>query len=299
MIALKGVYLVEAVYANIGLRTFSDLDFLVRKNELSTVLSLMQELGYRVSTYYDPQDANLDTKHIPPMEKEGGPIVEMHWGILEENEPFEINMDGIWQGAIPARVAGVDVLALDNEDLLLHLCIHFTYQHRLRAGLKYLVDIAEVLHKFKEEVDWQKLVSTAAAWGAQRVVWLTFSLLDEILGTTVPREVLDQLIPQAVDPGILQQAIFQVLPAGKGMQGSLTPDLVTLAGTHGIFARFRLIWSRIFLPRRVIARLYNISPDSFKIYGYYFVRFSELYRVYCRSIWRLFKREEHAIGRPG
>ena len=91
VIVLKGLYLVEHIYPSIGLRTFGDLDLLVRKERLADALVVMQGLGYKLSTWYDPREANTDIKHLPPLEKVDAPTVEMHWTILEEDEPFSID----------------------------------------------------------------------------------------------------------------------------------------------------------------------------------------------------------------
>jgi len=74
-------------------------------------------------------DQNIDTKHVPPMQKEGGAMVEVHWTLLEEDEPFTIDADALWERTVPARIANLDALALSVEDLVLHLCLHLAYQH--------------------------------------------------------------------------------------------------------------------------------------------------------------------------
>ena len=127
VIVLKGLFLVENIYASIGLRTFSDLDLLVRRERLADALSVMQGLGYKLFTWYDPNVQYTDIKHIPPLEKPGYPTVDVHSIILEEDEPFTIDTDRLWQRVIPATAAGAGVLALGLENMVLHLCLHFTY----------------------------------------------------------------------------------------------------------------------------------------------------------------------------
>ena len=68
VIVLKGLYLVESIFATIGLRTFSDLDLMVRRERLADALVVMQGLRYALSTWYDPKVQYSDIKHIPPLE---------------------------------------------------------------------------------------------------------------------------------------------------------------------------------------------------------------------------------------
>ena len=72
---------------------------------------------------------------------------------------------------------------------------------------------------------------------------------------------------------------------------SLTPDLAALSYTERFFDKVKLILSRIFLPRRVIARLYNVSPQSPRVYLYYGVRFKELFLLYSSSVMRLLRKD--------
>ncbi len=293
-IVLKGLYLIEHVYPAIGLRTFGDLDLMIRRGRLADALELMQGLGYTLSTWYDAEEVNTDIKHLPPLEKADAPAIELHWTILEEDEPFTIDAEGLWRRAEPVTAAGVGALALDLEDLVLHLSMHFTYQHRLRAGLRNVYDIAAVLQQHEGRVDWQKLVRTAREWGAERVTWLTLCMLAELTEVKAPSEVMEKLVPKAPPDEMVARALEQVLPAGQtGV--ALTPDLAELPDA-GLFARLKLVWRRVFIPRRVLAREYNLDPGSLKIYGYYVVRLCDLWRRYARSGWRLVTGDESALA---
>jgi hypothetical protein len=126
---LKGIYLLENVYPDIGARSMSDVDLLVKKQDLPKCLAVMHELGYQANSYFSLADKNIDTKHVPPMEKAGSHLVEVHWTLLEEDEPFTIDANALWKRVIPAQIANVDALALGVEDLVLHMSLHLTYQH--------------------------------------------------------------------------------------------------------------------------------------------------------------------------
>lgn len=290
VIVLKGIYLVETIYPEITMRTFGDIDILVHRSELLEVISCIEGLGYQVSTYFDVNDINTDIKHIPPMEKAGAPIIEVHWTILEENEPFTIDTEGLWRRAVTASVAGVDVLALGVEDLILHLCTHLGYQHQLKIGLKGLFDIAKVLAHFQGQVDWTQLVGIARQWGVERVVWLVLKLAEDLLGTQVPQTVLNQLVPGSVPPDVISSARVQLL-AGEGQTVQMTPDLAKFASTSGLGSRLNLILRRVFIPQQSLARLYNVSPRSLKIIGCYFRRIGDLLRQYGSSVRRIWSKE--------
>ncbi len=287
---LKGIYLVENVYQAIGARPFGDVDLMVRKAQISGAVSQLEQLGYHQSTYFSAADTNLDIKHVPPMVNEAGVTVELHWTILEEEEPFTIDVGGLWARAIPAQIGGVGVLALSPEDLLVHLCLHLGYQHSWNMGFRGLYDIAEVLRHFETTLDWTMVRQIAEDWGAERVTWMALDLAEALFGAPVPKAFMDALQPGSLEPWMIAQA-RSLLMSTAAPKAPMTPDLAGLAGEKGIIKRFKRLFSRVFIPRSRLARLYNVPPDSIRIYGCYFKRFFELKRQYGSSVRRLFKKD--------
>ena len=183
------------------------------------------------------------------------------------------------------RAADVDVLALSNEDLILHLCMHFTYQHKLRAGLKYLYDLAEVIKKRANQIDWHELIQTAKDWNAERVIWLTFQLLKRITGVDTPPVIELELMPNLIEPETLNKAMRQIFTLEQD-SGILTPDLAELAQSKGIYSKFKLIFQRIFISKKAMARLYHLNPNSLCLYAYYLRRTMDLIKDYRKTVWK-------------
>jgi len=295
VITLKGLYLAENVYSDISLRTFGDLDLMVHKGHVNEAIACLQDLGYTLVTYYNSGDVNRDIKHVPPMIKTSGPCVEIHWTILEEDEPFTIDAGGLWQRAVPARVAGVDVLALGCEDLVLHLCVHLGYQHNFKIGLMGLYDIVEVLQHFQASIDWRKLIATAREWGAERVVWLVLKLAKELLGAEAPGDVYGWLIQETVPEALLAEARVQLLVRDSQVV-QMTPDLAKLASSRGLLARSKVLLSRVLIPRAALARLYNVPPRSLRIIGCYFRRARDLWQSYRGAIKQVLSQDKAAMA---
>jgi len=298
VIVLKGLYLTEQIYPAVGLRSFDDFDLLLKPADMPTALASLQALGYTLFTWYDPKMPDRDVAHIPPLQQPGYPTVELHRTILGEEEPFSIDPAGLWQRAVAARVAEVEVAALSPEDLLLHLCLHLTYQHRLVRGVRGLYDLAAVLQRRGGEIDWRQLEESARQWGVQRVVWLTLRLMQRVTGEEVPQEVLRSLQPEPEPLEVEEQALRQLIGEEQS-RINLTPDLAALAQAQGWRGRLRLVAERVFLPRQRLGREYNVNPRSLKIYCYYPRRAWDLYRQYHRTAWNLLRgrREEQEATR--
>lgn len=283
-IALKGIYLVENINRTIAERYFCDVDLLVKRADLPKAIVRAQECGFKPSTYFDPADQDIDIKHVPPMFNHEGLPLEIHWTLLEEDEPFNIDTAELWQRAIPAKVAGVDVLALSPEDFAAHLCLHLTYQHHLSLGLKGLLDVADVLRHFQGQFDWDRFLSIVNSWQCQRVAWLTLSLVREFSAVSIPDEVIILLQPVGIETWVIQQARTQITTDNSTRAG-VTPDLAEFSETNSFFSKLKIGMSRVFLPRRVIARLYNLRPNSPEILKGYFLRVKDLSRRYGNRVW--------------
>lgn len=288
---LKGIYLLENVYGNIGARSMNDIDILVKKQDLAKSLQIMQTLGYQHTGYFSLRDHNTDTKHVPPMQKAGGHLLEVHWTLLEEYEPFTIDIEALWARMVPAKIAGVEALALGVEDLILHLCLHLTYQHFLTLGLRGLLDIGLVLHQFADEINWSRLVETARSWGAEKVTALTLKLVESQLEVPIPAEVFTSLLPEGIAPELLENARSLLFERGQTL-ANLTPDLVEMSASRNLITKVKIGLQRVFIPRLALARIYNLEPNSLKILGFYWVRLVDLFRSYGSTILNLQQGDE-------
>ena len=292
---LKGVYLLEHAYPDIAVRSMNDIDILIQKIDLAECIRILEGLGYHTTGYFNLDDGNTDTKHVPPMQKKGGVLLEVHWTLLEEDEPFTIDVEAMWERTVPATISDVNVLSLGVEDLILHLCLHLAYQHYLQLGLRGLVDIALVIHKFRSEIDWNRLVEIAKSWGAERVTALTLKLLETQLNVSIPSEVASALLTEGIEPSLLEQARSQLLDRVR-FEDHLTPDLVRMNADKNVFSKVRIGLQRVFIPRLTLARIYNVSPNSPKIVGAYWGRLKYLVRNYGGTLSRL--RNKYKTIRP-
>ncbi len=291
VIGLKGLYLLENVYKDIGVRAMNDLDILVRHEDIPHTIETLQRLSYMPSTFFDGSAPNQDVKHVPPMSLADGTTIEAHWSLLEEDEPFAIDPRGLWQRARPARLAETDACALSVEDLILHLCIHAVYQHYLKIGLRGMLDIALVLKNGAEHVNWSKLNEIAREWGAEKTLALSFGLLQDMGWARLPEVFLSDLLPEPLDTAILTKAKSLLLQENLAPD-VITPDVAALTSTKNLVQKARVVLNRIFIPRPALARLYKLNPNSPGILLGYFRRTFDLFRQYGRTVRKISAKDE-------
>jgi hypothetical protein len=134
----------------------------------------------------------------------------VHWNIEDDESPFAIDVNGLWQRTRPVQIAGVFALALAPEDQLLHLCLHASYNHgwlQFEAGLRPLIDIGATLRHFAHRIDWDVFAQRAFDWKVQRCAWLTLTLASCLLGADVPERVVTALAPQSGDRAVVDDAV--------------------------------------------------------------------------------------------
>ena len=124
VIVLKGAALAETVYRDIGLRPFRDVDILVQESDLQSARKKLSELDYILDEAVSPEWYNeefgCDLDYTGKVN-----ILEIHWDIVRKtggDRYMEIEIERLWERAVPAKIAGVDTFVLSPEDTLLHLC---------------------------------------------------------------------------------------------------------------------------------------------------------------------------------
>jgi hypothetical protein len=294
VIALKGAHLAEVVYGNIALRPMGDVDLLVRKTDLSRVEGKLLETGYGPPERPSIEEQCEKSQHLVGFAKQDTFLIEIHWNIECPTSPFTIEVDGLWKRARPAAIAGVNVLVLSLEDLVLHLCLHASFHHTFCIGLRPLCDISETIRHYRDEIDWKQVQLRSQQWGVEKCVYLTLKVARELLGATVPDDLMKAIKPSDFDERFMGLAKEQIFPntVETGKVLTLSPNVAQLWGSKRLLDKAGLFFRKIFLSPEVMARIYPASSDSIRIYFYYPVRIKDLLLQHGRQVWRLLRRDE-------
>jgi len=289
VIVLKGAHLAECVYGDKALRAMRDLDLLVRKADLARAEAKLLEMGYEPR----PRPDFLACHHLHPLARPGGIPVELHWTLESPTEPIAIDLDGLWQRARPATIAGVDVLVLAPEDLLLHLCLHTSFHHQFELGLRGCWDILETLRHHRETVDWAQLQRRARQWGIEKYVYLTLRLARELLGAAVPASALAVLEPRGFEPQLVALAIAEIFHAESP---SVSSRFVRMWGSMRFRERVACSMEILFPSIGSLSRQYPASASARWRYPYYLLRWRDLVGQYSRTVFRMIRRDRDVVA---
>jgi hypothetical protein len=187
------------VYGDLSMREAGDLDLLVKKDDIVRAADLLVSMGHhpifptatpREAAYlkglkgarrgrylrwhcehhlfYEPTNLNVD----------------LHWAMSLREFSVSLDVEGMWNRAKPANIAGTEVLALSNEDLLIVLCLNGAKDCWER--LDRVCDVARLLFNCAEKLNWQGIFDHATGAGVARMLRVGLRLASELLGAPLP-----------------------------------------------------------------------------------------------------------------
>jgi len=202
VIPLKGPALGEALYAEPGLRPFTDLDLLVRRADVPRAVALLARLGNRALEYERPlayELAYATAACFVPVEPRPGRFpIDLHWNLVSfvaGHTPSTLDAEEVWTRAVVDERWGRRVRALCREDLLLYLALHLAVHHPLE-GLAWPLDLALLVRRQGDGLDWGAVVERAGRWRMRGAVYFALRRVEDRFAAGVPGAVLTRLRPR-------------------------------------------------------------------------------------------------------
>lgn len=270
VVALKGMHVATALYGGIGQRETNDIDLLVPRACLERAGAVAQANGYASTQPFSVATDVAIAHHLAPLTK-GRARLEIHWSIVEPRRPYSIDPAPLVERSVALAVPGASLRALAHEDLLLHLCAHSAYSHRFEFGLRSLCDVAMLVERHGDTIDWASVVHRADVWRWSRAVHLTLDLARDLLGARVPAEVCRSLGVD-LDDRVRAAARAEVLVGYQGRTRPLPPGLSSLATIRGAGGLWRHLVARVFLRPEELVRGLGVAPAAGRGNGLLYVR---------------------------
>ena len=201
---LKGPILAESLYTNPALRPCSDLDILVRPQDVPEVLRILQREEYELEPYLArlPVPALLDWDIEVPLRHGQGTRVDLHWAIAPRDNPLYFDADVLWNSIRPARLCGKDVCSVAPEVLLVFLCVHGT--KHMWSRLVWLADIDRLT---RPNLEWAEAFGLANRVGCERPLLLGLLLAHEKLDAVIPEPYLERARAERTVGSLVEQVM--------------------------------------------------------------------------------------------
>ena len=219
-LVVKGPALASASFADPSLRSYVDLDVVVRPFDLKEATERLERAGCRLLDANWPLLMTADGHELHLVGPSGGPI-DLHWSIGREplREDTSPSVQTLLDRSVSVIVDGHWVRTLGPCDTVVHLAVHAAASggHRL----SYLVDLRAALVTALSSASEADLVGTAQEWGARPAVALMLGRLSRTLGHPVGRHL--RSLPHAGVWGLVVRAAdWWAPPALVGLNGSVS-----------------------------------------------------------------------------
>ncbi len=254
---LKGLALAELVYPNIALRGMSDVDVLVRKEDLFRAEACLASLGYASRDGALAVAVQNPTGYLASLEygkERASPLLlHLHWHPVNTSVPAtafaaHIDVRRLWSQAVKTRIADRDAWMLCPEHLLLYLC-----EHALRVGhsfdrLLLVCDIFFAVQAFAGRLDWAFLVEESRRFQLSRLVFHALSIVQHYTALAIPHACLAALRPRRITPG--ERLFLRLQFRDRRIRGS--SYFVHLAMNETLREKARFVLRTLFPPPPIL-----------------------------------------------
>jgi hypothetical protein len=194
---LKGPALARLAYPEPCLRSFGDVDLMVRERDMLAAHAALLQLGLT---------SERDLRCVPPKLTSWCTTYELRYRDAAHNFVLEVHcddllnaglasreLDGYWERARCIHLPGAVAKTLALEDQLVHACAHMHYHGYVK--LHWFSDIAFLVRGHRDQLDWDQFLRVVRAEEAEVPVYFSLTFLDRLLGVATPRDVLRSSAP--------------------------------------------------------------------------------------------------------
>ncbi|MBD2482581.1 nucleotidyltransferase family protein [Planktothrix sp. FACHB-1365] len=184
-ITYKGAALTAALYGNLSLRQFGDLDILVQPQDFSRAKELLISQGYHPDSTFEWEESLINHKTRVN--------VDLHKRIAPKYFPLLLDFEDLWQRLETVSLIGTTVTTLCTEDLLIILAMQITKDSwEQEQKLSQICDIAELIRSH-QQLDWGRIIKQAKSLGSERMLLISLLLAKDILDAKLPAEIEQRL----------------------------------------------------------------------------------------------------------
>ncbi len=189
--AVKGPIMAEALYGDLSLREFYDVDVVVLEADIRKAEGILTAFGYEP----DFPDRDFRSAFLSYQgqysfrHRDTGISIDLHWQLSSKGVAFPLQSAEIWSRLEDLTIFDHKVPTLARHDLALYLAAHGTKEGWRR--LIWVCDFAQLLHK-SQNTAWPVVLDRANRSHSSRPLLLAIFLAATLLDAPAPKELLDK-----------------------------------------------------------------------------------------------------------
>jgi hypothetical protein len=189
-LVVKGPVLAMQAYGDPAMRSYGDLDLLVRQCDIRRATESLQAAGYQATVSLRAIDAGrIPGQYLFSM-PEPKLLVELHNDYTLRYFPRRLPLEKLLARRILVRLDGHEAPGLAVEDELVYICVHGATHLWERLG--WIADVAALVTR-QSGIHWQGVSETAKELGAERMLDIGLWLASDLLRARLPDPVLSAM----------------------------------------------------------------------------------------------------------
>jgi len=273
VVALKGIFLADNVYGDIGIRQLSDIDLLVHEKDANNCAEILIQMGFVFDNSLIKSDfikSNKESKHLPMLVKDGVGV-EIHTNIIISNQKFHIPIEDFWDNTEKHNVAGIDILAFNANYLLLHICMHLD-EHFEDAKIHFIayIDILWILETYKTTLDWNKFDKMCEQYRCTSDVYSHLYICHKYFNANISDSIkpkIESYCDEYTEEYFIQQLQCNTNYSAKKKNRNISE----LKRIKGLRNKLRFLIDDMFPSKLFMYKRYSINNPR-TVYWYYIVR---------------------------
>src|SRR6266478_2181887 len=185
-LVVKGPVLAMQAYGDPAMRSYGDLDLLVRQRDIRRATELMSAAGYAAAVPLTAIDAGKIPGQYLFSKLDSKLIVELHNDRTLRYFPRRLPLEDFFARQVRVPLDGREASALSVEDELVLICIHGAKHFWER--LMWIADVAALISR-QTDIDWERVADSGKAVGAERMLRTGLRLASDLLRAPLPGKV--------------------------------------------------------------------------------------------------------------
>jgi hypothetical protein len=284
---VKGVVWAQLLYGDLSLRTWSDLDLLVSREQVVTAHRVLLESGFADYSAFNERTVRPrwgSTGQIALGSREFGTVVDLHWDLTVSVSPKGLTFEPVSARADTVDVIGRLVACPGKHDVFLMTCLEGTRD--LWNMVARLLDLAVQIDRMSAD-GWAALLSVARIERCERRVLVAVAHVCGVLDLEIPQPIGERLVG---DPGtrallrLLRPVRLTGMPP-EDLRGRLRLIRFQASSEDRRLDRLRFVMARLFAPTTEDWETFTLSPCVEWLY--YPLRLVRLGAKWCRRLLRM------------
>jgi putative nucleotidyltransferase-like protein len=217
-LVIKGPVLAVQAYGDPAMRSYGDLDLLVRQRDIRCATELMIAAGYGAQVPVSAIDAGKIPGQYLFRRPDSQLLVELHNDFTLRYFPRRLPLEKFFARQIRVQLDAREVHALSLEDELVLISVHGA--KHLWERLIWIADIAALVSR-QTGIDWQRVADSAKEVQAQRMLHTGLRLALDLLKAQLPTKVLGIVRADGTAARLAQQTLNWLPAAGYAPPGLL------------------------------------------------------------------------------